>query len=129
MKKNDSVYRNVLKFCAIILIGGIIEFGIFTLCMNFRPDILFGVLLGCGFVCLNFFFLAFCVNKAAKKSESGAKAYMSSTYTIRMLLTCAMLVVAAKVDGIYFWAALIPVLFQRIAVFILSFMSKRSENS
>ena len=97
--------------------------------MNFRIDILLGTLYGCIFVCLNFLFLTHSVKKAAEKGESGAKAYMSSTYTVRMLLTAGMIILAAKLDYIYIWAAIIPLLFQRIAATVVPFINKRSDKS
>ena len=123
--KTDSVYKDALKVSAIIFILGIIEFAVFTLCMSFRIDILLGVLFGCAFSSANFFYLAYCVNKCVEKEEKAAKAYMSSTYTIRMLLTAAMIIVAAKVRNIYIWSAIIPLVFTRIAVMIVQFTGKR----
>ena len=126
--KNNSVYKDALKVSIFIFALGIIEFILFTVFMSFRTDILIGVLYGCTFTSLNFFYLAFCVNKAVEKEEKAAKAYMSSTYTIRMLLIGLMVFVAAKVEWIYLWAAIIPLLFQRIAATLIPIIEKRSEN-
>ena len=93
--------------------------------MGFRSDVLIGVLFGCLFTSLNFFYLAFCVSKAVEKEEKAAKAYMSSTYTVRVLLLGVMIFIAAKVQFIYFWAAIIPIAFQRIAATIVPIIKKR----
>ena len=127
--KSNSVYKDALKVSAIIFILGIIEFVLFAVFMGFRLDILIGVLYGCAFTSLNFFYLAYCVKKAVEKEEKAAKAYMSSTYTARILLLGVMLFVAAKVEGIYFWAAVIPIVFQRIAATIVPIINKRRENA
>ena len=129
MKKNDSVYKEALKVCSVILILGIIEFILFTVFMSFDISVLLGTLYGCTFVCLNFFYLAYSVKKAAGKGKDGAKAYMATTYTSRMLLTGVMIIVAAKLSLIHFWAAIIPLFFQRIAATVVPFINKRSENS
>lgn len=129
MEKNDSVYKEALKVSVTVFIMGVIEFILFAIFMHPRTDILLGTLYGCTFVCLNFFYLARCVKKAADKSPNAAKAYMASTYTVRMLFTAAAVIIAANVPHIHFWAAIIPLFFQRIAVTIVPFINKRSEKS
>ena len=129
MKENNSVYKEAFKVCSVIFVLGIIELVLFTIFLSFRADILLGTVYGCLFVCLNFFYLAHSVKKAASKSGNGAKAYMASTYTSRMLLTAVMILVAAKVSQIHFWAAIIPLFFQRVAATIVPFINKRSEKS
>lgn len=123
--KTESVYKDALKVTAVIFILGLIEFIIFTVFTGFRLKILIGTLYGCVFTSANFFYLARCVNKCVEKEEKAAKAYMGSTYTIRMLLTAVMIIVAAKVDIIHFWAAIIPLVFTRIAVMAVQFLWKR----
>ncbi len=125
MMKNNAVYKEAGKVSATILVLGIIEFILFTVFMNFRLDILIGVIYGCTFTSLNFFYLAFCVKKAVEKEEKAAKAYMSSTYTARILLLGVMIFIAAKVNFIYFWAAIIPIAFQRIAATVVPMFEKR----
>ncbi len=129
MEKSNSVYKEALKVTAIIFMLGIVEFILFTVFMGFRTDILIGVLYGCSFASLNFFYLAYSVKKSVTKSEKGAKAYMSGTYTLRMLLTAAMIIIAAKVDFIYIWSAIIPLIFTRIAAMIVPFINKRRGNA
>ena len=127
--KSDSVYKDALKVSAVIFILGAIELILFTVFMGFRLDILIGVLFGCTFTSLNFFYLAYCVKKAVEKEEKAAKAYMASTYSTRILLLGVMLFVAAKVKFIYFWAALIPIAFQRIAATIVPIIKRRREKA
>ena len=128
--KNNSVYKEALKVSAIIFILGIIEFILFTLFMSPRLDIFLGVLYGCTFTSLNFFDLAYCVKKAVEKEEEkAAKAYMASTYSSRVLFLGVMLFIAAKVQYIYFWAAVIPLLFQRIAATVVPMFEKRRKKA
>lgn len=123
--KNNSVYKDAAKVSAVIFALGVIEFILFTVFMNFRLDILIGVIYGCTFTSLNFFYLAFCVKKAVEKEEKAAKAYMASTYTTRILFLGVMVFIAAKTQYIYFWAAIIPIVFQRIAVTVVPMFEKR----
>lgn len=127
--QTESVYKDALRVTYIVFLLGLIEFILFTVFMNFRIDILIGVLYGCTFASANFFYLAFCVKKSVTKDENAAKAYMSATYSSRMLATAVMIIVAAKVKCIYIWAAVIPLVFTRIAASIVPFLKKRRGNS
>ncbi len=120
---NNSVYKEALRVSVVIFLLGIIEFIAFTAFFSFRSDIIIGVLYGCAFTSLNFFYLAYSVKQSTQKSENGAKAYMSATYSSRIFLTAAMIFIAAKVDFINIWAAIIPLAFTRIAVFIISLLN------
>lgn len=131
--ENNSVYKDAAKVCLVILLLGIVEFIIFSVFLSLRIDILIGVMYGCAFTCASFFYLAHSVKKSLDKDPAGAKAQMATSYNARLLLTAAMLIVAAKVASIHFWAAIIPLLFQRVAIYIVSFTKPRkkkgSENS
>ena len=125
----NSVYKEALRVSVIIFLLGIIEFIAFTAFLSFRFDILAGVLYGCTFTSLNFFYLAYSVQKSTQKSENGAKAYMSATYSSRMFLTAVMIFIAAKADFINIWAAVIPLAFTRIAIFIIPLSGRKGDNS
>lgn len=127
--KSNSVYKEALKVSGVIFLLGIIEFVIMSIFLSLRSDIAVGVLYGCLFSSLNFFYLAYCVKKAVEKDEKAAKAYMSATYTSRMLLTAVMIFVAAKVEIIHLWAAIIPLVFQRIGATVVPLINKRSEKA
>lgn len=133
MMKSNSVYRDAFKVSLVIFILGLIEFIIFAAFLSPRRDIIIGVLYGCAFTSLNFFYLAYSVNKSVNKDEKGSKAYMAASYNIRLLLTAAMIFIAARTELIHLWAAVIPLIFSRISVHIVSFVSshksKGSENS
>ena len=131
--KNNSVYKDALRVCLMILLFGIVEFIIFSVFLSFRVDILIGVVYGCAFVCANFFYLAYSVKKSIDKTPSGAKAHMAISYNVRLVLTAVMIIFAASSQSIHFWAAIIPILFQRPAISIVGLITsrskKRSENS
>ncbi len=130
--KNNSVYKDAAKVCLVILLLGIVEFIIFSVFLSLRIDILIGVVYGCAFTCANFFFLAYSVNKSIDKGPSGAKTQMAMSYNARLVLTAIMIIFAANSSAIHFWAAIIPLLFQRVAILIVSAINsrkKRSENS
>ena len=119
--KNNSVYKDAAKVCLVIFLLGIIEFAAFTVFLSFRLDVLMGVLYGTAFVCANFFYLAYSVKKSVDKSPESAKAYMATTYNVRLILTALMVILATKIEGIHLWAAIIPLVSQRIAVHIVNY--------
>ena len=123
--ENNSVYREAAKVSVIIFVLGLIEFICFCIGKQCRLDVFLGVLYGCSFTVLKFFYLAFCVKKSLTKGEKEAEKYMSATYSTRMLLTAAMVFFAAKIEIINIWAAIIPLVFQQLAVFILNFIRKK----
>ena len=123
---NNSVYKEASMVSGIIFLLGFIEFIFFTVFLSFRIDILAGVLYGCSFACANFFYMAYSVKKSVEKEEKRAQAYMSASYMIRMLLTAAMVIIAVKVEQIHLWAAIIPLFFLRVAIYIRSFISTRN---
>ncbi len=131
--RNDSVYKDAAKVCALTFLLGIIEFFVFYAFLSFRKDILIGVVYGCAFVCANFFYLAYSVKKSLSKDAAGAQIQMSLSYNARLVLSAIMIIIAASTDTIHFWAAVIPFVFQRIAIYIVSFTKPRkkegSENS
>ena len=83
--KNNSVYRDALKFSCIVFLLGIVEFIIFSVCLSFRSDILIGVAFGCAFVSFNFFYLAYSVTKSLEKEGDGAKMYMAALILTRCI--------------------------------------------
>lgn len=131
--KNNSVYKDAFKVSGWIFLFGVIELLIFTLTFSFRMDVLWGVLYGCAFVSLSFFYLASCVKKAVEKDEKAAKIYMAMSYNVRLISTAVMVIFAVRIENIYLWAAIIPLFFQRIAVYVVEFLNSRrkkgSENS
>lgn len=129
----NTVYSDALKISGIVFLLGIAEFLILSLCLSFRTDIILGVLYGCIFASLNFFYLAYSVQKSLDKSGKKAQMHMAASYNMRLFLTAAMVVIAVKVDFLHLWSALIPLIFPRIAVHMVgtahAFKSKGSEKS
>ncbi len=127
--KSNSVYMDAARVCIVILLLSIIEYIAFGIFLSFRLDILIGVAYGSIFTCASFFYLAYSVKKSLDKDPSGAKAQMAVSASARLVLTAIMVIIAAKIDIIHFWAAIIPLVLQRIAVHIVSFISSRNKGS
>jgi len=125
--ENNSVYKDAAKVCLVILLLGIVEFIIFSVFLSLRIDILIGVIYGCAFTCASFFYLAYSVKKSIDKSPAGAKAQMAMSYNARLILAAVMIIFAAMTPAIHFWAAIIPLLLQRAAILIVSFINSHSK--
>jgi len=123
--KKGSVYKDAAQVSIIIFALGFIELLLFFMFAEFKIEYIYGCLYGCLFASLNFFYLAYSVKKSVEKSEKAAKAYMSGTYSSRIFLTAVMIFVAAKLEVINIWAAVIPLIFPRVAIFVLSVIRKR----
>ena len=123
--KKSSVYKDAAEVSIIIFLLGVLELLAFFIVKAPKVEYLIGAVYGCAFSSLNFFYLAYCVKKSVEKSEKAAKAYMSGTYSSRVFLTAVMIFIAAKIDVINIWAAVIPLVFPRIAIFVLTIIRKR----
>ncbi len=132
----NSVYKEALRVGVIVFLLGLIEFISFTAFLSFRSDIIIGVLYGCIFASASFFHLAYSVEKSVNSDEKGAQLHMAGSYNVRLIFTAAMVIIASRVKEIHFWAAIIPLIFPRLAVHLINIVNfikaqknKGSENS
>ena len=88
-------------------------------------DVLLGNLFGGCIAVLNFFLLGLTVQNAVKKSEEDAK--ISHTY--RNLLVLAAAVLAIVLPCFHTWAAIIPLLFPRIAIALRPLMDRAKKET
>ena len=94
--------------------------------------VLWGNLLGGGFAICNFFFLGLTVQAAANESdEKRAKLKLQGSYSLRMLLTLGIIVLAVNVKVFVWPAAVIPLFFPRLTILAMQLlgMYKPHKNS
>lgn len=85
--------------------------------------VLWGNLLGGSFAVFNFFLLGLTVQKiAGETDEKRARLKLQGSYTLRMLLTVAVAVVAIKVPVFNWPAAVIPLLFPRLTILAMQLL-------
>lgn len=113
----------------VVLILGAAELGVFlVLSLVFDISFLRALLadiLGCAAAILNFYLLARSVEKSLEKGSKGAQAHMGLSYMGRLALVAAMVIIAIKLPSIFnLWAAVIPLLFPRIAIMLTNLKSK-----
>ena len=92
-------------------------------------DVLLGNLFGGCIAVLNFFLLGVTVQNAVKKSEEDAKKTMKISHTYRNLLVLAAAVLAIVLPCFHTWAAIIPLLFPRIAIALRPLMDRAKKET
>ena len=120
IKEIGYMLAGLLFFSAIMV-------GCFALTGHFSITVVWGALLGSFLALLNFVLLAFTVEKAFSKGEKHARLSMSLSYTLRMLILAAGIILAFKhPEQFHYLAVVIPFLFPRIIIFLRQFMIKKS---
>lgn len=121
-----KTWTDVLRVTTGNFILGTVMVLIFALAGYFSLPVVLGALLGCSFVSLNFLFLAYTVAKNVEKDPENAQKKVSATYTLRLILVGAMVIVAIKFDIFNWLAAIIPLFYQR---FVIMFVGRMRANA
>jgi len=122
---SKPILREVLRVSVCIFALGAIMVLVFALFGNFDLTVLWGALLGCVYACINFAHTAKSVERSASAgSESAAKMKMMSGYYFRLILAAAVMFWAIKAPYFNMWAAVIPFIFPRISIYIVSIIDR-----
>ena len=93
---------------------------VFFLIGKFDLTVLYGGLLGGGFAVLNFFLLGLSVQRTTSQEDAKkAQAKMQMSYTLRLLLMAAVVIVGIQLPCFHWVAVVIPLIFPRLIIFIL----------
>ena len=93
---------------------------VFVVLGRFDYTVLLGNLLGGGWAILNFFLMALAVQKSGKKDlPQEAKLVLQNSYTRRLLLSVAILLIGIKVEYFNWISVVIPLIFPRITIAII----------
>lgn len=115
-RETGHIALGVLAFSAVMHL-------VFWAIGRWEPGVLWGNLLGGGFAVLNFLLLGLTVQKIAGESdEKRARLKLQGSYTLRMLLTLGVIVIAIKVPCFVWPAAVIPLLFPRLTILAMQAM-------
>ena len=115
-----------------ILALGVLQLGVFALltrAMNlYFLRCLAGTAAGCLIAVLSIVMLAVGIENAVDKGEKGAQAAMSGGYMLRLAVTAVYVFAVIKLPGIFnIWAAVIPLIFPRLAIMIINLKNSRSQ--
>lgn len=134
MKIQPATKRETLHIAVGVLCFSAVMNLIFVLLRRWDHSVLWGSLLGGGFAILNFFALGLTVQKmAADPNEKRGKLTMQLSYTLRMLFTVFIAVLAIKLPGVNWPAAVISLFFPRLTILAMQLLGmykppKKEEN-
>ena len=115
-RETGHIALGVLAFSAVMHL-------VFWALGRWELGVLWGNLLGGGFAVLNFFLLGLTVQKIANETdEKKARLKLQGSYTLRMLLMLAVMVIAVKVPCFVWPAAVISLLFPRLTILAMQAM-------
>lgn len=127
---NPQLKKQVSEILAAILVMGLVQLAVFFVIGRFTEaaflPALLGTLAGCLPASLNIVLLARNIEKSVEKNEKGAQYSMSIGYMLRLVLTAAVIFAAIKLPQLFnVWAAVIPLLFPRLAIAFINLKSKK----
>ncbi len=111
-----EIKTDILRVCAGNFILGAVMVLVFLLVGHFSYKVILGALLGCSYISLSFCWLAASVTKNIEKDPDNAQKRVSATYTYRLLLAAAMIILAIKAPVFNWVAACIPLFYSRIVI-------------
>lgn len=129
--KIDTVVRQETIYiaCVTLILSGLME-AVFLILGMWDYTVLLGNLLGAAAGIGNFFLMGLGVQKAVMQEEKDAKQTMRMSQTGRTFLLFVILVIGVVVPVFHSIAAVVPVIFPRIAVALRPMIKKKEgENS
>ena len=125
--------KQLKEIAGLILALGVLQLGVFaflTRAMNlYFLRSLAGTAAGCLIAVISMVMLAVGIENAVDKGEKGAQAAMSGGYMLRLAVTAVYVFAVIKLPGIFnIWAAVIPLVFPRIAIMIINLKNSKSQS-
>lgn len=121
MKLQKATARELAHIAVGVLSGSAIMVGIFFLVGKFDLTVVWGALLGSAVAIANFFYLGLSVQKAAANTDR-AMLVMKTSYTVRMLICVAALVVGFVAPIFHWLAVIIPLLLPRVTIYVMQML-------
>ncbi len=131
MYHNDAAIRQFFKIA--ICVAGLtaLELGVYAIIGRFSLNVLFGALFGAAVSVLNFLALTVVVSRAADRAEGGdpgkAKAAVQGSSVLRLLILAAIYIVVLKTTSLDPLAAVLPLVFVQLSIYITEFFRKDGE--
>lgn len=131
MYHNDAAIRQFFKIA--ICVAGLtaLELGVYAIIGRFSLNVLFGALFGAVVSVLNFLALTVTVSRAADRAEGGdpgkAKAAVQGSSVLRLIVLAAVYIVVLKTTTLDPLAAVLPLVFVQLSIYITEFFRKDGE--
>lgn len=87
-----------------------------------------GLLFGSLYSFLNFFLLAYAVEKSLSKHGYKAQSYMAGSYFIRLTITGFVILIGLKTDYINAFGLILPMFFPKAIILLRSILRKGGNN-
>ncbi len=124
----------VFQETAIVAVGELISsaimIGVFAALGHFKMNVLWGTLIGCGIMTVNYFFMAMIASLAVDRAEKGdvqqAKKMIQLSSVARLVLMGLALFVGIRL-GANVIALVLPLLFVRPTLLIAEFFRKKGD--
>lgn len=120
-KETRNIAIGTLSLTGLMLLG-------FAVAGAFDYTVLLGAIWGAGFAILNFFMLAYTVQKATELDEENARLRLKMSYSLRMTLTLIVAAFGVIVPFLHWATVLTPLLFPRITIALMSLRRNRKES-
>lgn len=123
MKIQQATKRETLHIALGTLLFSAVMNGVFALLGRWDLSVVWGTLMGGGWAILNFLLLGLTVQRmASDPNEKRGKLTMQLSYSLRMLFTLFIVVLAIKLPGVSWPAVAIPLLFPRLTILCMQLM-------
>ncbi|KDR94810.1 ATP synthase I chain [Peptoclostridium litorale DSM 5388] len=109
-----------------VLVVDLIIIGILFATYTYSKAMLLGLLLGSVFSVINFRLLAITIEKVVEMDPGRAQIHAGTRYTIRLVITAAVLILALKAPYIDFIGAIIGLFLTKIASLYVGIRSRHS---
>lgn len=120
----DDIKKDIKKLALYVFVMTAIMVGFFAACGYFDTGVILGALLGYATAMANFILLAITLSKSLGRAENATRT-MGLSYVLRMVLIAAVVIIAITLPIFNYVAAVIPLLFPRIAIMIMNLKNKK----
>lgn len=128
MLHNDAAIRQFIKISLGVAVLTAVELAVYALLGRFSVDVLLGALFGMAASCLNFLALTVTVSRAADRAEGGdparAKTAVQGSSVVRLLVLLAVYIVVLKSTSLDPLAAVLPLVFVQISIYLAEFFRR-----
>lgn len=123
MKVQEATKRETFHIAVGTALFALVMNLVFACLKKWELSVLWGTLLGGGWAVGNFFLLGLTVQRmVADPDEKRGKMMLQLSYSLRMLFTIGVVVLAIKLPGVNWPAAVIALFFPRLTIFAMQLL-------
>ncbi len=122
MSVSPVVKKETARIAVGVIVLSAVMVGVFMLCGKFDPSVAYGALLGAAYAILNFFLMAYTIQKSTQLTETKAKTRIQISYTLRTLLMLAVGIAGVTLRWFHWLAVILPFVFPRITIYVMQLL-------